>query len=232
MAISERIHADFTQRVILRSEDLPWIPSPQAGVNRRLLDRIGGEVARATSIVRYTPDSHFPAHTHGGGEEFFVLNGTFSDEHGDYPAGTYVRNPPGSSHTPFTKDGCTIFVKLRQMQPDDKTHIAINTEIAKWSSGDNNRLSKLPLFAEPDNPERVELIRLASHTQTSPYICNGGEEILVLSGTLEDSEGTYGPGTWIRNPPGFYQHLQSEAGATYWRKQGHLATMVQEGTGG
>ncbi|GAL13613.1 hypothetical protein JCM19233_4618 [Vibrio astriarenae] len=51
------------------------------------LDRVGGEVARATSIVRYKPNSAFSPHTHDGGEEFFVLEGVFSDEHGDYPQG-------------------------------------------------------------------------------------------------------------------------------------------------
>ena len=114
---NELVNADFTQRVVIATDTMPWIPSPQAGVERRLLDRIGGEVARATSLVRYAPASAFPAHGHALGEEFLVLDGVFSDEHGDYPAGTYVRNPPGSHHTPRTAPGCIIFVKLRQMQP-------------------------------------------------------------------------------------------------------------------
>ena len=75
------------------------------GVDRRPLDRIGEEVARATSIVRYAPGSRFSAHTHGGGEEFIVLDGVFQDEHGDYPPGTYVRNPPGTRHTPGSEPG-------------------------------------------------------------------------------------------------------------------------------
>lgn len=106
--MSELINADFTQRVVLATNDLPWSPSPQTGVERRLLDRIGGEVARATSLVRYAPASAFPAHSHALGEEFLVLEGIFSDEQGDYPAGTYVRNPPGSMHSPRTAPGCTI----------------------------------------------------------------------------------------------------------------------------
>jgi hypothetical protein len=92
-----------------------------------MLDRIGDEVARATSIVRYAPHSRFSAHTHGGGEEFLVLDGVFQDEHGDYPAGTYIRNPPTSSHTPGSKPGCTIFVKLWQFDPDDRTPVRIDT---------------------------------------------------------------------------------------------------------
>src|SRR3546814_19803143 len=87
------INADFDAAVGLRVDGLVWRPSPMPGVDRRMLDRIGGEVARATSIVRYAPASHFSAHNHDGGEEFIVLEGIFQDEHGDYPAGTYVRNP-------------------------------------------------------------------------------------------------------------------------------------------
>ncbi len=220
--IPERLRADFSERAVVDTAGLPWIPSPQAGVDRRMLDRIGGEVARATSIVRYAPDSCFSPHTHGGGEEFLVLDGIFSDEHGDYPAGSYVRNPPGSGHAPFTRDGCTIFVKLRQMRSDDETHVVIRTGSAKWIAGDSAGVTKLPLFTESDGPEQVELIRLEPGAEMPLYACNGGEEILVLSGTLKDSGGTYGPGFWIRNPTGHQQDLRSETGATYWRKQGHL----------
>ena len=67
------INADFSQRVVVHAAQLPWVPSPMAGVERRMLDRIGDEVARATSIVRYAPGSQFSPHTHGGGEEFLVL---------------------------------------------------------------------------------------------------------------------------------------------------------------
>ena len=106
------LNSDFGARAAVHAAQLDWTPSPIPGVDRRMLDRIGDEVARATSIVRYAPHSRFPSHTHGGGEEFLVLDGVFQDEHGDYSAGTYVRNPPTSSHTPGSEPGCTIFVKL------------------------------------------------------------------------------------------------------------------------
>lgn len=105
------LHSDYSARVVLNHNDLPWMASPEAGVRRRLLDRCGDEVARATSVVRYEPGAVFPQHSHARGEEIFVLEGTFSDETGDYRAGTYIMNPPGSHHTPFSKEGCTIFVK-------------------------------------------------------------------------------------------------------------------------
>jgi len=95
---------------------------PMWGLN--MLDRIGDEVARATTIVRYAPNSHFSSHVHSGGEEFIVLEGVFQDEHGDFPAGSYVRNPPTSSHTPGSEPGCVIFVKLWQYDLDDRTPVS------------------------------------------------------------------------------------------------------------
>ena len=122
------INADFTQRVVVGPPPPDqWCASPLPGVERHLLDRVGGEVARATSVVRYAAGSRFERHTHGGGEEFLVLDGVFSDEHGDYPAGSYVRNPPGTSHTPYSVEGCTLFVKLRQFAPDDLQPVRADT---------------------------------------------------------------------------------------------------------
>jgi len=121
------LNSDFGARAAVHAARLDWTPSPILGVERRMLDRIGDEVARATSIVRYAPRSRFAPHAHGGGEEFLVLDGVFQDEHGDYPMGTYVRNPPTSSHTPGSEPGCTIFVKLWQFDPDDRTLVRIET---------------------------------------------------------------------------------------------------------
>src|SRR5258707_15028353 len=106
------LHADFTRRAVVHAVRLAWVASPMAGVGRRMLVRVGGEVARATSIVRYAPESRFSPPVHDGGEEFLVLDGVFQDEHGAFPAGSYIRNPPQSRHTPGSKPGCTIFVKL------------------------------------------------------------------------------------------------------------------------
>ena len=162
--MSELINADFTKRVVLATNDLPWSPSPQAGVERRLLDRIGGEVARATSLVRYAPASAFPAHSHALGEEFLVLEGIFSDEQGDYPAGTYVRNPPGSMHSPRTAPGCTILVKLRQMPGSESRRVIIDTARGVWERSDTEGHQSQLLFASPETGERVTLEKLAAET--------------------------------------------------------------------
>lgn len=219
---NELVNADFSKRVVIATDELPWIASPQAGVERRLLDRVGGEVARATSLVRYAPSSAFPAHDHALGEEFLVLDGVFSDEHGDYPAGTYVRNPPGSRHTPRTDPGCTILVKLRQMEPIDRKRIVVNTARAPWRDASPAGRSRIELYSSPNGGERVTLERFIPGTSVPGHDGRGGEEIFVINGDLTDEFGTYGASTWIRNPDGRCQALHSTAGARLWVKRGHL----------
>jgi anti-sigma factor ChrR (cupin superfamily) len=220
--MDELINADFTKRVVLATNDLPWSPSQQAGVERRLLDRIGGEVARATSLVRYAPNSVFPAHSHALGEEFLVLDGVFSDERGDYPAGTYVRNPPGSRHSPRTEPGCTILVKLRQMPDSESGRVVIDTNRAAWEQPDVEGHQSQLLYASPAIGERVTLEKLAAGTTLPSTQCDGGEEIFLLTGTLADDYGHYGAGTWIRNPAGSRSQFGSQEGAVFWAKRGHL----------
>ena len=150
------LNADFSRRAVVHAASLAWTPSPINGVERRMLDRMGGEVARATSIVRYALRSRFSPHTHGGGEEFLVLDGVFQDEHGDFPAGSYIRNPPTSSHTPRSEAGCTIFVKLWQFDPDDRTHVHLDTTgLTYGSAPERAGVGVMPLFR--DARENVRL---------------------------------------------------------------------------
>jgi anti-sigma factor ChrR (cupin superfamily) len=183
---------------VLFARDAVWLASPHPGVERRMLDRVGGEVARATSIVRYAADSRFDRHAHGGGEEILVLEGVFSDEHGDYPAGSYLRNPPGSAHAPFSQRGCTIFVKLWQFAGDDLEPVRIDTTRAAWLPGLVPGLSVLPLH-EHDGVSTA-LVRWAPDTRFAEHTHPGGEEILVLEGLFRDELGEYPAGTWLRNP--------------------------------
>ncbi|MBD2461899.1 cupin domain-containing protein [Oscillatoria sp. FACHB-1407] len=215
------LHADLNERAIAFSEDIPWIDSPMPGVQRRMLERDGAEVARATSIVRYAPGSHFSPHTHGGGEEFLVLEGVFSDEHGDYPTGTYIRNPVGSTHTPSSQDGCTILVKLWQMHPDDQQRVAVDTARSPWLPGLVEGLQVMPLHSF--GSEQVALVKWAPGTHFQPHRHWGGEEIFVLKGVFEDELGRYPKGTWIRNPSGSMHTPFSREGCLIYVKTGHLS---------
>jgi len=215
-----KIYADLNQRAVVQSDDLPWIPSPLAGVERRMLERDGDEVARATTIVRYAPNSYFDPHTHDAGEEFLVLDGVFSDEMGDYPAGMYVRNPPGSKHKPHTEEGCTILVKLRQMDSGDDNFVRIDTNSAEWLPGTMEGLTIMPLYER--NSEHVALVRFAPGAHFGRHGHPGGEEIFVLDGVLEDEHGRYPKGTWLRSPPGSAHQPFSTDGCTIYVKTGHL----------
>ena len=207
------VNADFSRRVLMRFEDNPWIPSPMPGVDRRMLDRIGDEVARATTIVRYAPGSAFSPHVHTGGEEFIVLDGTFQDEHGDYPAGTYVRNPPTSSHTPRSDDGCTIFVKLWQFDMADRTQFS--TAMTAEAVDGTAELHR-------DNREVVRFYDLAAG-QALDVSADGGIELLVLDGSIEEGGDTLIRHDWLRLPDGRELHATGGVdGAKVWVKTGHL----------
>lgn len=215
-----RINADFSKRAVVRPENYEWVPSPAIGVERMMLDRIGEEVARATTIVRFAPGSYFEAHTHDGGEEYLVLEGTFSDEGGDYPAGTYVRNPIGTAHKPHTEEGCTILVKLHQFSGTDRAQFHVNTKSAAFEPGEAEGLHVLPLHLHQG--EYVRLVRFEPGAVARVYNHDGGEEIFVLEGTFEDEHGHYPAGTWLRNPHGSGHAPRSDEGCLLWMKTGHL----------
>jgi anti-sigma factor ChrR (cupin superfamily) len=218
-----RINADFDQKVVIREQDYQWVESPMAGVERMMLDRIGDEVARATSIVRYAPNSEFSPHAHGGGEEFLVLDGVFSDEHHDYPKGTYVRNPIGTSHTPKVgEQGATIFVKLHQFSKQDQAQIVIDTNTQAWQPGLVEGLSVMPLHSF--EAEHIALVKWAPNTQFNPHQHWGGEEILVLEGCFYDEHGVYPQGSWLRSPHlSAHTPFTKDEGALIYVKTGHLA---------
>ena len=216
------INADFSQRVVIRPEDYQWVDSPMRGVERMMLDRIGDEVARATSLVRYAPNSIFSPHVHGGGEEFLVLEGEFGDDHHTYPAGTYVRNPIGTSHSPRVgAEGCVILVKLHQFDQNDKAPVIINTNEAEWTVQFADGFDAMPLHQFGD--EHVYLIRWAPNTPYKEHIHHGGEEVLVLEGSFSDEYGDYPAGTWVRHPDqSTHNAFTRDEGALLFLKAGHL----------
>jgi len=216
-----RVNADFTARVAVHAGRIDWVPSPIPGVERKMLDRIGDEVARATTIVRFAPGSQFSPHTHDGGEEFLVLDGVFQDEHGDFPAGTYVRNPPTSRHTPGSAPGSTIFVKLWQFDPGDRREVIADT----------NALDLEPLAGRPgvsgsvifeDAHESVRIERWAPGAGVSLQV-DGGLEILCLQGEFREGGETFGAQSWLRLPAGAtLDATAGKNGCRLWFKQGHL----------
>ena len=219
---SIELNADFAARIVIQPNDYVWETSPMPGVERMKFDCIGGEIARATSLVRYQANSCFSPHEHIGGEEIYVLDGVFGDEHGTYPAGTYIRNPIGTKHQPMIgNEGATIFVKLHQFNALDQSQFSTNTNAKSWHPGIVDGLSVMPLHQFEN--ENIALVKWDPHTQFNPHKHWGGEEILVIKGTFYDEHGTYPAGTWLRSPHQS-QHCPytKDDGALIYVKVGHL----------
>lgn len=213
------VNAEFHKPAVVTPDDYTWVPSPQPGVERVMLDRVGAERGHATSIVRYAKHSSFPRHAHPGGEEILVLSGTFSDELGDYPAGWYLRNPPGSSHQPSSADGTVILVKLWQMRDADRETVRVNTcEPANWRDVDGRSICHL--FR--NDAERVQLMRLSAHSQILPCQVESAE-LFVLEGSFMRDGEVLSQGSWLRLPRGSYSALVAGSnGVTVYLKTGHL----------
>ncbi len=218
------LNSDFTARAAVHAGRLDWVSSPIPGVDRRMLDRVGAEVARATSIVRYASGSRFSPHTHGGGEEFLVLDGVFQDEHGDFPAGSYIRNPPTTRHTPGSEPGCTIFVKLWQFDPADRTQVRLDTTLASFTAiAGRPSVDAVALFA--DAHEQVRLERWAPGSIVE-LPAPGGIELLVLDGSFAEGGETFTGQSWLRLPAGAsLQAVAGPQGCRVWVKAGHLAEL-------
>ena len=191
------LNMDFSKTAVILPADQQWVKSPADGVSRMPLEREAAESGHTTSFVKFEPGSYFPAHRHPQGEEIYVLDGVFSDENGDYPAGTYLRNPPGSHHTPFTKEGCTLFVKLDQFQNDDNKHVVIRPDDQNWQPGIGN-LKVTSLHTH--NTESTALVWWPENEVFQSHTHFGGEEVVVLKGKFIDEHGEYPVGSWIRSP--------------------------------
>lgn len=220
------VNSDFSKRAVAHTVSTPWIASPMAGVDRRMLDRLGDEVARATSIVRYAPGSAFSAHVHTGGEEYLVLDGVFQDEHGDFPVGTYVRNPPQSSHTPSAADGATILVKLWQFDPEDRTAVTISTlDVEPEPVADRAGVATIALHEDARENVRIEIWNANTEIEIADH---KGIELFVLEGEFQEAGDSFVEHSWLRLPVGHgLRAIAGQNGARVWIKSDHLTTPPQ-----
>ena len=226
--MNDRLNADFAKPAAMNTAAMDWQPSPSPSVWRKRLDLVDGEFSRVTSVVRYDPDSSFHAHGHPQGEEILVLDGVFSDEHGDYPAGTFLLNPQGFRHAPFSKDGCIIFVKLCQFIGEDREHVVIDTKHADWQAAAPG-VEVLPLYQESDYPEDIIMLRLAAGTPLPTDFIDAGAapkglEIFIVSGSLNEDGKRHGSGAWLREPRGIERSFTATADTTLYLKRNHLAS--------
>jgi hypothetical protein len=215
----EPLNGDLAARVVVDAKSLPWTASPSGTVWRRRLHHVGApESGQVTSIVRYERGSAFPVHEHPDGEEILVLEGVFSDEHGDWPAGTYLLNPEGFRHAPFSREGCLLFVKLRQFPGRDRTHVAIETRTMPWTTEKGRDLKRL--YSQEGYTDRTYLERWRADTTPGERAYPLGAELLVLQGSFEDEQGRYGEHTWLRLPPRSRLAPRSAGGCELYVKEG------------
>lgn len=225
--MTQSINGDLSVPVVVDTRAMGWSPSPGGAVWRKRLHLVGPpESGQVTSVVRYEPESSFPSHDHPGGEEILVLEGVFSDEHGDWTAGTYLLNPEGFHHTPFSREGCLLFVKLRQCPGRDRRHVAINTHALSWRTTEVNGISIKPLYEQLGYSDSARLELWAPDTEVRASNYDQGVEIFVVNGSFTDQYGSHAAGTWLRLPTRSIHRASSADGCTLYVKEGGFAYLV------
>mmetsp|Transcript_135455 Transcript_135455/g.377275 ORF Transcript_135455/g.377275 Transcript_135455/m.377275 type:complete len:305 (-) Transcript_135455:80-994(-) len=196
------LNANKSETCLVNTDTQEWIETPAKGVYRKLIERLGGEVARATTVVRFDAGKSFPSHTHGGGEEFIVLEGAWHDEWATQPKYTYVRNYIGSTHQPTIGDsGCTIMVKLRQMAHEHKepehTQWDISVHNANWKRRSSSQGCKtLTVFTSP--LEEVHFEHWEPGAAGILEVPPKGMESFVVEGSFTDELGEHRAWSWTR----------------------------------
>ncbi len=225
--MSQSINGDLTLRTVVDSQAMPWTPSPSRTVWRKRLHLVGpAESGQVTSVVRYEAGSAFPPHEHPGGEEILVLEGTFSDEHGDWQTGTYLLNPEGFRHGPFSRQGCVLFVKLRQFAGREREHVVRNTAVMPWLPGSQAGIRVKHLYQQTGFTDSVRLEQWAQGLEPHSRTYAGGAELFVIEGSFADEQGGHGAGTWLRFPIGDTHRASSAAGCVLYIKEGGIRLLL------
>ena len=223
------IHGDLKALCSQDTAKMAWTASPSGTVWRKRVHLVGpAESGQVTSVVRYERNSNFPEHDHPGGEEILVLDGIFSDQQGDWPAGTFLLNPEGFRHAPFSRDGCVLLVKLRQYPGPDRLQVATNTDLLAWQQTAIQGVSSKPLYTQSGYTDCVELQKWETDTDPGVTGYPGGAEIFVISGSFADENGRYTEGYWLRFPCDATHHPHTSTGCILYVKKGGLKYLVHE----
>jgi anti-sigma factor ChrR (cupin superfamily) len=221
---AQTINGDLGKRVAVDTAAMEWTPSPSSTVLRKRVHLVGPpESGQVTSVVRYEPGSTFHAHAHPDGEEILVLEGVFSDEHGDWPAGTYLLNPEGFRHSPFSRDGCVLFVKLRQFPGRGREHVALRTHTLEWQPSARAGVAVRPLYSQAGFADVMRLERWAPAARRETVGYPAGAELFVLEGSFRDAEDEFARGAWLRLPPGAAHSPSTAEGCVLYIKEGGFA---------
>jgi anti-sigma factor ChrR (cupin superfamily) len=218
------INGNLSVRAVVDTTRMEWAPSPSGSVWRKRVHLVGpAESGQVTSVVRYERNSSFPRHDHPEGEEILVLQGVFSDEHGDWPAGTFLLNPEGFQHAPFSNSGCVLFVKLRQFPGSERRHVVIDTHSLAWEASAMSGVAHKPLYAQTGFSDVIRLELWEPRVDLGIVSYAQGAELFVLEGEFTDEAGTYSAGYWLRLPIGSEHHPKSAKGCTLYVKRSGLS---------
>ena len=223
---NQDIAAQRVERTVLDTREMQWQTSPSPGVWRKRLHHVGpAEAGQVTSLVRFDPGTNFPAHDHPDGEEILVLEGTFSDEQGDWGAGSYLLNPEGFRHAPFSHEGCVLFVKLRQYAGSERAHLAVAVDEVPWGTDPEAGIERKILYEQAGFPDVTRLERWSGGGDGQVRKYPGGAEIFVLEGGFADESGTYEEGAWLLLPEGFQHRPSSATGCVLYVKTGGVGQL-------
>ena len=222
--MSDQLNGDLSVRAVAHTAEMEWTASPSGTVWRKRIHLVGPpESGQVTSVVRYESQSSFPSHDHPDGEEILVLDGVFSDEHGDWPVGTYLLNPQGFRHAPFSKPGCLLLVKLRQYPGRDRSHVIINTDDLGWQPSAVPGVTRKLLYQQAGFSDEMCLERWEPTANPEAITYEQGVELFVIDGEFVDDQAEYRKGSWLRLPPGSGHQPRSKQGCTLYVKTGGLA---------
>lgn len=209
---AREINANFHLPVSVKTNVFDWQGFTKAGIRQRSLERLVGRHSRLTAVAQFAAGQVFKKIAHEHGVEFLVLSGKFSDEHGDYGVGSYVRNPAAAYRMPFTRDGCTVLLKVGRFQLLDQKRVVVNTRDShrKWKATGEPGVSCLDLhqFSE----QHVSLHKIRAECWITFKCLNLALEIFVIEGDISVSGSHYEAGTWLRYPPGSRIKVRSKHG--------------------
>lgn len=215
----QQVHADLLTRVSVLPTSLMWHQTHYTGIWFGCFES-DDEVQEhpVTMLTRFDPGGFFPLHGHPGGEEILVLEGNFIDETGVHPPGTYMLNPEGFIHRPYSDEGCLTFVKLRQHGGKTRQQVRTNIFNDSWQPGRIPPIQVQPAYEQAGFSEKVWFERWLPGTQLLDVVETDIKEIFLVEGSWSDELGSYPTGSWLRYPPNCPYSPFSETGCLIYVK--------------
>ena len=243
------LHDDLAVRVVLPPTETVWRATRRPGLEMRLLEHIRGETPRVSVQIRLAAGTASVSLGGSADLELLVERGEIACGAGEdaavWPARHYVR-------LPLDAEGGAVELSLRAEEDDAGEgrngpdaalaylatgHIAASdterrridtTESSRWLPGPVEGTEVMPLHGH--GTSNVMMIRWLGAVAFRPRLDPLGEEVLVVSGCLQDADGEYPAGTWIRNPVPAWQSWSGDPGTLVYYKSGHFAASPDEGS--